>query len=57
MENLSCEKCKTILYGLGDDYYCPICQNVFCYECIEKHGCKVESYGIGNKFNYVREVR
>ena len=49
-----CNKCKCEIYGLGDDYFCPICNEVFCYECIENHGCEVETYSIGNKYNYVK---
>ena len=49
-----CKKCNCDIYGLGDDYYCSICQKVFCYNCITKHGCKVETYTIGNKSNYVK---
>ena len=48
-----CYKCKCKIYGLGDDYYCPICENEFCYDCIKEHGCNVQIKTIGNKSNYV----
>lgn len=53
----NCKKCNYIIYGLGDDYYCPICDNVYCYECIENHGCSIETETIGNKSNYVKKVK
>ena len=52
-----CKKCECDIYGLGDDYYCPVCHNVFCYNCIKKHGCSVRTETVGNKSNYVYEVR
>jgi len=52
----NCKKCNCIIYGMGDDYCCPVCDEIFCYECIEEHGCSVETYSIGNKYNYVKEV-
>lgn len=48
-----CKKCNCVIYGLGDDYYCPICNNVYCYNCIKKHGCAVITKTVGNKSNYV----
>ena len=54
MEDQKCDKCGCIIYGLGDDYWCPFCRNTFCYDCIKTHGCKVETYSIGSKFNNVR---
>jgi len=53
MEERKCKKCNCIIYGLGDDYWCPICQNEYCYNCIKKHGCSVETETVGNKSNYV----
>jgi hypothetical protein len=52
-----CCKCGNHIYGLGDDYYCPVCQKLFCYYCItnpEKHDCNIETYSVGNKHNFVR---
>lgn len=40
--DFKCGKCTCKIYGLGDDYYCPICQKLFCFDCIEKHGCNIE---------------
>ncbi len=54
MENEKCSLCTCKIYGLGDNYQCPICHGCFCYDCIEKHGCNVETYTIGNKSNYAR---
>ena len=54
---VECKKCECDIYGLGDDYYCPVCHNVFCYNCIKKHGCSVRTETVGNKSNYVYEVR
>jgi len=51
---MKCKKCNCMIYGLGDDYFCPICNDIFCYECIENHSCNVETYSIGNKNNYVK---
>ena len=56
MCNDECDKCSCDIFNLGDTYLCPICLNKFCYDCIEKHGCRVEIYPIGSKFNYVRGV-
>lgn len=55
-EEMKCSKCKKHLHGLGDDYWCPECQESFCYDCIENHGCRVETYSVGNKTNYVRLI-
>lgn len=40
--DFQCGRCTCKIYGLGDDYYCPICNNLFCFGCIGKHGCKVD---------------
>lgn len=53
-EEIKCSKCGCKIYGLGDDYNCPLCHGTFCYDHIDKHGCNVESYTVGNKTNYVR---
>lgn len=50
-----CKKCGCTIYGLGDDYFCPVCQEEYCYNCIKKHGCNVETKSVGNKHNYVEE--
>jgi len=40
--DFKCGKCECKIYGLGDDYFCPECQKIFCFGCIGEHGCKVE---------------
>jgi len=40
--DFKCGKCECKIYGLGDDYFCPECQKIFCFDCIGKHECKVE---------------
>ena len=57
MEDMKCKKCGCKIYGLGDDYFCPICEEVFCSGCIEKHGCSVKAITIGNKHNYVERKK
>ena len=44
MEELEmrCGKCDYKFTGLGDDYYCPLCNKLFCFSHIDDHGCDVE---------------
>lgn len=52
--NQKCGKCGSPIYGFGDSYNCPYCLTKFCYDCIETHGCIVETFSKGSKFNNVR---
>lgn len=38
----NCCKCQCKLYMDNDDYFCPSCKKLFCFICIEKHGCKIQ---------------
>lgn len=38
----SCFKCQYKLEMDNDDYFCPSCKKLFCFNCIDEHGCNVE---------------
>ena len=45
----NCGKCQCRLYiTYNNDYLCPSCEKLFCFNCIAEHGCKVKI--IPNKF-------
>lgn len=55
LEDQFCFKCNRKIIGLGDDYYCPECNQLFCFDCFGKHGCNYHlEFQYGAKWKIVK---